>query len=375
MKITDMKVITAGNPWKNWGFVKLETDEGICGYGECGANFGQDAGARELISRVIGLDPMNVQYVRQFLWQTLFQNISKGANAVEEACWDIIGKKLGVPLYQLLGGKVRPRIRCYANGWYNGGRDPKAFAAAARRMVDMGYTALKFDPFGTAYKYMTKDEERYTMKLIAEVRKEVGPDVDLMIEAHDRFHLSQAIRIGHMIEEFDPFWYETPVMSDNIDMTAEVARRVNVRVIAGERTSDARALRPLLQTGAFDVVNPDFMDCGITGMLDCYSLARAYDAYLAPHSAQSPFCTAVNAHLDVSQANCIIQENFDDSSVDWTDDVLQGYPKVKDGYIEASDKPGIGVEINEEEAMKHPCGDKNYLWIFQDGWESRKGGK
>ena len=178
-----------------------------------------------------------------------------------------------------------------------------------------------------------------------------------------------------MLEEFDPFWYETPVMSDNIAQTAEVARRVNVRVVAGERTSTPRQLRELLGTGAFDVVNPDFMDAGITGMLDCYALARAFDAYLAPHSAQSPFCTAVNAHFDVSQPNCLIQENFDDSSVDWTDDVLTGYPKTVNGYIEPSEAPGIGVEINEEEALKHPTGDKNYLWIFQEGWEARKGGK
>lgn len=380
MKITDVKTLVVGNPWKNWIYVKLETDDGIYGWGECtgGLTTASEQGmVAELRTRLIGLNPMNVTGTMDFIRKTLF--LTGGGSAVsgiEMACWDIIAKKTGVPLWQLFGGKVRPKIRCYANGWYQGPRCPEAFAHRAQEIVAMGYTALKFDPFGKAYKFMTRDEELFSMKIVRAVRKAVGDNVDLMIEAHDRFNQTEAIRIGQMLEEFHPFWYETPVLSDNFDRINEVARRVRVPVIAGERTSTVRSITKLLSGGAIDIVNPEILGCGgITGLLDCFAVARGFDAYVAPHNAQSPFCTAVNVHVDITQPNLLIQECFDDSSVSWTDDVLSGYPKVVNGFIEPGDAPGIGVEINEQEALKHPYGDKNFLWMFEDGWEKREGNR
>ena len=378
MKITDLKILVVGNPWKNWIYVKLETDEGLYGWGECtgGLSTATEKGMlEELRSRVIGLDPTNVTGVVDFLRKTLFLMSGGGAvSGIEMACWDIIAKKANLPLWQLFGGKVRPKIRCYANGWYQGPRDPEAFAERAKQIVEMGYTALKFDPFGKAYKFMSASEERFAMKIVAAVRKAVGDDVDILIEAHDRFNQTEAIRIGQMLEEYHPFWYETPVLSDNFERINEVARRVRIPVICGERTSNPREIAALLAGGAIDIVNPEILGCGgIMGLLDCFSIARGFDAYVAPHNAQSPFCTAVNVHIDITQPNLLIQECFDDSSVAWTDDVLIGYPKVVNGYIEPTDAPGIGVEINEEEAVKHPYGDKNFLWMFEDGWEKREG--
>ncbi|MDD3334420.1 MAG: mandelate racemase/muconate lactonizing enzyme family protein [Eubacteriales bacterium] len=380
MKITDLKTLVVGNPWKNWIYVKLETDDGLIGWGEStgGLTAAPEKGLlEELRSRVIGLDPTNVTGVLDFLRKTLF--LTSGGSAVsgiEMACWDIIAKKANMPLWQLLGGKVRPHIRCYANGWYQGPREPERFAERAQEIVAMGYTALKFDPFGKAYKFMSRDEELYAMKIVRAVRGAVGDEVDLLIEAHDRFNQTEAIRIGQMLEEFRPFWYETPVISDNFDRLNEVARRVHVPVIAGERTSNPRSLVKLLAGGAIDIVNPEILGCGgIIGLLDCFAIARSFDAYVAPHNAQSPFCTAVNVHVDITQPNLLIQECFDDSSVGWTDDVLSGYPKVVNGFIEPSDAPGIGVTINEKEAAKHPYGDKNFLWMFEDGWEKREGNK
>ena len=378
MKISDLKILVVGNPWKNWIYVKLETDEGIYGWGECtgGLSTATEKGMlEELRSRVIGLDPTNVTGVVDFLRKTLFLMSGGGAvSGIEMACWDIIAKKANLPLWQLFGGKVRPKIRCYANGWYQGPRDPEAFAERAKQIVEMGYTALKFDPFGKAYKFMSASEERFAMKIVAAVRKAVGDDVDILIEAHDRFNQTEAIRIGQMLEEYHPFWYETPVLSDNFERINEVARRVRIPVICGERTSNPREIAALLAGGAIDIVNPEILGCGgIMGLLDCFSIARGFDAYVAPHNAQSPFCTAVNVHIDITQPNLLIQECFDDSSVAWTDDVLIGYPKVVNGYIEPTNAPGIGVEINEEEAVKHPYGDKNFLWMFEDGWEKREG--
>lgn len=378
MKITNLKIIVVGNPWKNWIFIKLLTDDGIEGIGECTGGLSTKSNVgdlEELRSRIIGKDPTNIPALMDFLRKTLF--LSRGGNAVsgiEMACWDILGKSCGKPLYQLLGGKAKERIRVYANGWYQGPREASCFAEKALEIVALGYTALKFDPFGKAYKFMTREEERLSMSIVRAVREAVGEDIELMIEAHDRFSLSQAVRIGRMLEEYNPFWYETPVLSDNAENVAEVARRVKIPVIAGERSNDPRDIAKLLSLGAIDIVNPEILGVGgISGLMDCFAIARGFDAYVAPHNAQSPLCTAVNVHVDATQTNLLIQECFDDSSVSWTDDVLIGYPKVTNGFIEPTDAPGIGVTLNEREAEKHPYGDKNFLWLFENGWEKRKG--
>jgi galactonate dehydratase len=380
VEITDVKVIVVGNPWKNWIFIRLLTDEGIDGLGECTAGMdtkSNEAFVLELKSRIIGKDPTNIQGLIDFIRKTLFLNTGGNVvSGIETACWDIVGKKLGAPLYQLLGGKVRQRIRVYANGWYQGERQPEAFAKEAKKMVDAGYTALKFDPFGKAYKYMTAEEEDLSIAIVAAVRKAVGDKTDILIEAHDRFNISQAIRLANRLEPLRPFWFETPVLSDNPEAICEVARRVNIPVIAGERSKDPRKLAKLLSLGALDMVNPEYLGVGgITGLLDCFAIARGFDAYVAPHNAQSPYSTAVNVHVGITQPNLLIQECFDDSTVEGLDQVLSGYPRVKDGFIEPTDAPGIGVTLNEEIAKKYPYGDKNFLWMFEDDWEKRRGAK
>lgn len=380
MKITDIKTIVVGNPWKNWIFVKIYTDEGIEGLGECTGGLmtaPNKAAVEELRSRLIGKDPTRIQEIIEFTRKTLF--LSRGGNAlsgIEMACWDIVGKMCGQPLYQLLGGKVKDAVRVYANGWYQGPANPQMFAEKARYMVSRGYTALKFDPFGKAYKFMSREEERRTEEIVRAVREAVGDQVDLMIEAHDRFNLSQAIRLGYMLEPYHIFWFETPVLSDNFEKICETARRIKIPVIAGERSEDPRELARLLSMDAVDLINPEILSVGgILGLLDCFAIARGFDAYVAPHNAQSPYCTAANIHVGITQPNLLIQECFDDSAVSWTDDVLQGYPKVENGFISPTDAPGIGVTLCEAEAAKHPYGDKNFLWMFEDGWEQRKGNK
>ncbi|MCL2319740.1 MAG: mandelate racemase/muconate lactonizing enzyme family protein [Treponema sp.] len=380
MKITDLKTIVVGNPWKNWIFVRLLTDEGIEGLGECtgGLETKSRVGSlEELRSRVIGKDPTRIQELLDFLRKTLFlRRGGSPVSGIEMACWDILGKVCGKPLYQLLGGKVRDRIRVYANGWYQGPREPESFAKTAKAMVDQGYTALKFDPFGKAYKFMTGKEEKLSVDIVAAVRKAVGEETDLLIECHDRFSLSQAIRLASMLEPYRPFWYETPVLSDNAEGVSEVARRINIPVIAGERSDDPRQIAKLLAMGAIDLVNPEILGVGgILGLLDCFAIARGFDAYVAPHNAQSPYCTAVNVHIGITQPNLLIQECFDDSAVEGLDKVLSGYPRVKNGFIEPTDVPGIGVSLNEDLAARYPYGDKNFLWMFEDAWELRRGNK
>ncbi|MCL2060227.1 MAG: mandelate racemase/muconate lactonizing enzyme family protein [Oscillospiraceae bacterium] len=380
MKITDIVPVVVGNPWKNWIFVRVITDEGIEGLGEStgGLSTKSIVGMlEELRSRIIGRDPTNIQELLDFVRKTLFLGRGESAlSGIEMACWDIVGKQCGQPLYKLLGGKVRDSIRVYGNGWYQGKRAPEFFAERAAEMARSGYTALKFDPFGKAYKFMSRKEEMLSMAIVAAVREAVGEDVDLLIECHDRFNMTEAIRMAGLLEPYNPYWYETPVMSDNYEAVAEVARRVNIPVIAGERSRDPRHIAKLLSTGAIDLVNPEILGVGgVLGLLDCFAIARGFDAYVAPHNAQSPYCTAVNVHIGVTQPNLLIQECFDDSIVEGLEEVLTGYPLVKDGFIAPTDAPGIGVELNLEAAARFPYGDKNFLWMFEDEWEMRRGNK
>src|SRR5512141_285164 len=161
MKITELKTYIVGNPWKNWVFVKVFTDEGLTGVGEATGGLSARPGeeqVHELERFVIGEDPLQPERLWQRMYKGLFLGSNVGVNAIEIACWDILGKALNAPLWQLLGGKQRPKLRVYANGWYTGPRDPAFFAEAAAKIKAMGYTALKFDPFGSAYRFLSPAE-------------------------------------------------------------------------------------------------------------------------------------------------------------------------------------------------------------------------
>jgi galactonate dehydratase len=261
----------------------------------------------------------------------------------------------------------------YANGWYQGPRDPGFFAEAAAQLKAMGYTAFKFDPFGSAYRSLDAAEKKLSLSIVRAARQAVGDDVDLCIEGHDRFSVSTAIRIGKQLEEFHPMWFETPVMSTDIAATVEVARAIGVPVATGERFGRLSQFMDLLAQRAVDIVQPETLHIGgISGARKAAAIAESAEAFVALHQAQSPLNTAINAHINASLPNFLIQECFDDFLAPWAHDILHGVPRVKDGYLEVSDAPGLGVELDEAEMAKHPYGQDNFLRLFEDGWEKRK---
>ncbi len=375
MKITDIKTFVVGNPWKNWVFIKLDTDAGITGLGEATGGLSTKPALgdlEELTRHIIGEDPCHPERLWYKLYKARFLGISKGMSAIEQACWDILGKSLGAPAWQLFGGKHRDTLRVYANGWYQGPRDPVFFAEKAAEMVAKGYTALKFDPFGGAYQQIDKQSERLAVQIVAAVRQAVGPDVDILIEAHDRFTVTNAIRLGRALEEFKPMWLETPVRTYDLAGHLEVARSIKIPVVLGEGFHELRQFADLLAGRAIDIIQPEPQELGPSRALKSFAIAQAYDALVACHQAQSPFCTAMNAHLHASIPNFLIQENFDDSLEPWTWDLLTGVPGVENGYLTVSNAPGWGVELNEAEVLKHPYGEKNFLRLFEEGWETRR---
>jgi galactonate dehydratase len=307
------------------------------------------------------------------MYKGVFLGTSVAMSAIEIACWDILGKSLNAPLWKLLGGKQRPRLRAYANGWYQGPRDPGFFGEAAAKVVERGYTALKFDPFGSAYRFFSRKEEELSLAIIRSVREAVGDSVDILIEGHDRFSVSTAIRLGRRMEEFHPMWFETPVMSTDIEATKQVARAINVPVAAGERSRRLSEILSLVSDKTVDIAQPETLNIGgVSGARKAAAICESAEAFVALHQAQSPLNTALNAHLHITMPNFLIQECFDDFLEPWALDLFPGVPRVKDGYLEPPETPGIGVGLDEREALKHPYGQNNFLRLFEDGWERRK---
>ena len=375
MKISDVRTVIVGNPWKNWIFVVVETDDGLIGVGEAtGGSETQPrvAAIQEIKHLVIGMDPRNVHEIFHKLYLTAFLKVTQAMAGIEMACWDILGKSLGVPVYTLLGGKVRDNVRVYANGWYSGERTPEGFAEKASEVVAKGYTALKFDPFGDAHMQMSRKETNEAKALIGAVREAVGDDVDILIEAHDRFSTYAAIEIGNWLKDYDVTWFETPVLSTDVSALVEVARRIPVRMIAGERMHAIHEFGEFLSHNVTDVINPEPLGVGgIWRSIQIAGIAEAHHAEIALHNAESPFKTMVALHIDAVTPNVFIQECFDDFLEPWVSEVLSGFLRVENGYLRMPDAPGIGVELNEDEAKKHPYGRSNFLRMFRPGWEKR----
>ena len=376
MKITDVRTVVVGNPWKNWVFVLVETDEGLTGLGSATGGLStapQVASVEESKHLVIGRDPRNVHEIWNHLYLSGFLNITPAMSGIEMACWDILGKSLGVPVHRLLGGQVRDRIRVYANGWYTGPHTPEGFAERAAAVTASGYTALKFDPFGGAYMRLSRDETRECREIVRAVREAVGDSVDIMIEGHDRFGVAAAVEIGNWLAEFEPTWFETPVPSDDVDALVAVARRVPVRVIAGERMHNLHEFARFLDADVTDIINPEPLGVGgIWRTLQVAALAQAHHVELALHNAESPLKTMAALQVCAVTPNIFIQECFDDFLEPWTGEVLHGFVRVKDGYLEIPQAPGLGVELDEAEARKHPYSEHNFLRLFQPGWERRE---
>jgi len=379
MRIVDLKTFVVGNPWKNWIFIKLYTDDGIVGLGEATAGLSTmpvEAALKEIRNLCIGENPLNIPALRDKIRKALYLPesgaINQALSGIDVACWDIIGKKYGLPLYRLFGGKAFQKLRVYANGWYRGERSPEFFGKRAKEVVDLGYTALKFDPFGKNYMRIDSNEERLSVNIIKAVREAVGIDVDILIECHDRFSVSTAVKLGKQVEDYAPMWVETPVLSSDIPATNEVARKLFIPVATGERFTTTRQFTELLQKKLIDIVQPEYLGLGgITPLLEVFHIAAGFGAGVAPHNAQSPLSTAVNVHVGISQSNTLIQEYFDEFHDERLKKVFSGAPKVKDGYIEPTETPGHGVTLNEKEAEKYPYGPQNFLRLFEEGWERR----
>lgn len=379
MRITDVKTYIAGNPWKNWVFAVVETDDGLTGLGEGTLNgFARtvEAAIQELKHLIIGMDPFQTEAIALRLSRDVYSNGGQvqGAalSAIEFACWDICGKATGQPLYNLLGGRCQDKLRAYANGWYRGPRTPEHFAEAAKAVVARGYTALKFDPFGSAWRTVDATEFRLAVEIIAAVREAVGPNVDLLIEGHNRFSVHTALQYAEAMAPFQPMWFETPVPPFRVSSMVEVARRSPVPIACGEDYYCREQFAELLQHDAVHIIQPEPQFLGLSAAKQVCGMVHAHNGVVAPHSAQGPVCSLVCAHLNAATPNFLIHEIFDDFNDPWESELLTAHVEVQGGYIMLPPGPGIGAELNLDMIAKHPYQPGNWLPLFQSGWEKRE---
>ncbi|CDQ38678.1 MULTISPECIES: mandelate racemase/muconate lactonizing enzyme family protein [Virgibacillus] len=379
MKITDVKTYIAGNNWKNWVFTQVETDEGITGLGEATLNgFAKttEAAVHELKRLVIGKDPFDVEQHSLRLFRDYYSDGGQihGAalSGIEYGCWDIMGKALGVPVYKLLGGKVQPKLRAYANGWYRSARTPENFYNNAKKVIEKGYTALKFDPFGSAWRTVSRPDFNEAIEIIAAVREAVGEDVDILIEGHNRFSVHTALQFADAMQPFQPTWFEAPVPPQKISSMVEVAKRSPVPIACGEDYYCREQFSELLAHHAVHIIQLEPQYLGITAAKQIAAMTHASNGVIAPHSAQGPLCSVVCAHLNTATPNFYLHEIFDDFNVDWTQQLLTNPINVENGYISVSDQPGWGVALNHQIVEQHPYHPNHFLPLFSDGWEKRQ---
>ena len=382
MKITDIKTFPYDGIWRDLVFVKVETDEGVYGWGEAGG-IGREraceATVQEMKPYFIGQDPGQIE----LLWNTVYRDAYRRPDdtllnamaGIEIALWDILGKSLNVPIYKLLGGACHARIPAYGNSWIRNQQPAGSnlsmidwLAKVAADTVASGHTALKFDPwlYMGSDNFVPRKDARWVRDLVRAIRESVGDEVELCVEAHGRLSPEDAIQAARDIEEFRPYWLEEPIPPEaSVDALARVRNAIRIPVASGERFITKWQWAEVFQKEAVAIAQPDLVHCGgILEMKKIAAMAHASFTALAPHLEQGPCMLAATIHVDASSPNFLIQEFFTRDVPIYEDVVKEGsWPLPKNGYIELPTKPGLGIDIDEKALTRKPFEWKKSLGL------------
>ena len=361
MKITKLQCDFIWTGSRNWLIVRVHTDAGITGIGEA-FPIGPDRAIAETVdyfqSWIGGWDPFDIERV----WHELYAGsrfptgsiITSAISGIDQALWDIKGQALGVPVYELLGGKVRDRIRVYQSPE---GETPGALADDARRLVERyGFTALKIGPFAADAdawpwsRQVDSAEER-----LAAVRDAVGPDIDIGVDPHAKiFEPVRALEMAERLKPYRPMFFEEPVRPENFEALAKLTAKSPIPIATGEAVFTKFQFRDLLATGAADIIQPDVAATGgLTEMKKIAAMAEAHYVSVAPHNPLGPLATTSNVHFSATAPNFLVLEYHADD-VGLRAEILHEPLKLEDGYVVLPDAPGLGVELNEEVFEKYP---------------------
>jgi galactonate dehydratase len=384
MKISKVTPLVIGTEWRNLVVVKVETDEGLVGVGESRPLNSVDTllgCLNDMVPRyVLGSDPFNIERLTYSMFREHYARNSETSMTamamIEVACWDIIGKALNQPVYRLLGGAVRDRIKAYANGWYTVERTPEEFHQAAQRVVERGYRALKLDPFGGGFYELDRAEKRRVISLVEAVRDAVGEDVEIFIEMHGRFSPGAAVEMINALAPFSPGWCEEPVPPENLAALKKVSDAVaptGIPIATGERIHTMPEYREVFELQAAHIIQADISHFG--GLLNTKKLAAWADAYymlIAPHNVGGAISTAAALHLAAGTTNFKVQEHFNDFAEAFVKATAPGLPEVDpaDGCFPLPNGPGLGVTLDEDLIARHPRTDV-YFNLFAEDWQKR----
>jgi galactonate dehydratase len=366
MRVTHVKpILVDPGSGKNWLFVKVDTDAGVAGWGECYTQTDRDqsiaAHVQQLGRYLIGRDPFHIKHFTHMAYHDFAgkrgaMDFYSALSGTEQALWDIIGKHLSTPVYNLLGGPCREKIRVYANGWYEGAKTPDVLAKKAAETVARGFTALKFDPFPGPWRtHIDRKTEAAAVENVRAVREAVGPEIDILVEVHRRLAPMHAVRIAHMMEASQPFWFEEPVSARSLDELAACKREIRLPVVTGEELYTKAEFRGVFEKQAADIINPDVCNCG--GVLELKEIAAMAEPYLVAVSPHNYNSTTIGLAATLQVAACMPNFLITEYFVNFKErgDAIAVDPfRVEDGYIQLPTGPGLGLDLKEEELTKHP---------------------
>jgi galactonate dehydratase len=385
MKIARIETFILGTgSAKDLLFCRVETESGLHGWGEAYVTAGKETVVAEIIRRmapqIIGRPVFNIRHTGQIMFEDFAikrgsPELSSAWSAVEIASWDILGKHAGLPVYNLLGGASRERVRIYANGWARGTTIEEGVERGLA-VKAMGFTAAKFDPFPGPWRaFVDRRDEDFAIAYVAAMREALGADFELLIEAHRRFAPSHAIRIGRRLADFGIDWYEEPCLAENIDLVAEVRARVPIPIVTGEALHTREAFFACLARRAADILNPDICVVGGLGaMLDIAAMAQPQAVVLAPHNYNSTLVgLAATVHLSAMIPNFRIAEYFVNFA-DLCHEVATRSLSVDGGWIDLPTSPGLGVDLDVDKLRARPHQEATRHG-FRQYWEEypRKG--
>ncbi len=363
MKIETVRTFVVDAYRANYVFVKIIADDGSYGVGEGTVEHREQAVAHaisEFEPQLLGRDPFATdaiveQLSRDSYWRTGVV-IRSAIAAIEAALLDLKGKALGVPVYELLGGKQRDSVPVYGNAWFAGARTADEFAEKARTIVGQGWRALKWDPFGQNYLRLERHERMRAIGIVEAVRDAVGPDVELMIEGHGRFDVTTAISVAKDLAPFRPYWFEEPIPPESIPALADVRSKSPVPIAAGERYYEIQRFQELIAAHAVDYLQPDVSHVG--GLAEAKriaAIAHAQYVPICPHNPLGPIANAMTLHVAAATANFAWLETMV-SDVSWRSEIVREHVVIKDGHMMIPTAPGLGIDIDEDACAAHPAG-------------------
>ena len=375
--------ITAVNTYyvrPRWGFVEIETDEGLVGWGEAVLEGHCDAVlacVKEMSSYLIGHAPARIED----LWNTIYRAgfyrgggvMMSAISGIDQALWDIKGKYFNAPVYQLMGGPCRDNIRVYS--WIGGDR-PDDTSAAAKERQAAGFTAVKMNATEELQMIDSYEKVDAVLERVAAIRESCGKYFGIAVDFHGRVHKPMAKVLAKKLEEFDPMFIEEPVLCENMESFKEIAACCNVPIATGERLFNRYDFKRLLQVGGVDIIQPDLSHAGgITEVKKIASMAEAYDVALAPHCPLGPIALSACLQVDATCYNAVIQEQSMGIHYNVGKEVLDYALNKEDfrfenGRVKLPTKPGLGVEVNRAlvlEENKNPHQWKNPVWRHEDG--------